>query len=108
MGVTRMVREWDERTRAGAVAIRQKRPHDMEALEALARTLRDMAQAQTVGDEFDGVEPSPVTGTYDWKAFLHEETQGAKRRQESRAKSREKKQAPPAEPPAPAPSVFYA
>lgn len=107
--MTDMGRDWDEKTRAGAVAIRPRRAHDMNALEQLARTLKDMAQAQTVGDEFDAVETSPVTGTYDWRAFLKEETQDAKRRQEARARraAKDRKNAPAA-PPSPAPSVFYA
>lgn len=98
--------EWDEKTRAGAVAIRPRRPHDVNALDSLAKTLSNMAQAQTVGDQLDAGESSVVIGTYDWRAYLREETEEASRRSGAqRAKQGDKKSL---RAPDPAPSVFYA
>lgn len=101
LGVVR----WDPKSRAGAVAVRQNVGLDIKAMQSATRAVGDWARYQNLAGEVDNVETSPVTGTYDWKSYIHEETHIARRRAE------ESKPAPkkaPALAPPPAPSVFYA
>lgn len=104
LGITR----WEPESRAGAVAVRRKNAMDVSAIRAVAETVRDWAQYQDLDGEVDNVETSPITGTYDWRAYLQEEAAIARRRERARAaqKARDKKPERPA--PAPAPAVFYA
>jgi hypothetical protein len=88
---------WDPKTRAGAVAVRVS--GTAKSAEAVSKTVTDWARYQNLTGELDNVETSPVTGTYDWRGYLQEETEAAKRR------------APPAKkaekPAAPAPTDYY-
>jgi hypothetical protein len=99
LGITR----WNPDSRAGAVAITPRRRHDAKAIEAVADALKDWAEYQNLAGETDLVETSPIRGTYDWRAYLHEEARAANERA---ARERPAKKAAP--PSAPAPSVFYA
>ena len=95
---------WDPKTRAGAIAIRAKGRHDLKAVESISEHVMDWARYQDLVGEHDSVETSPVRGSYDWRAYLQEEIEAARRRDEQ-AKPREKKAERAA--PAPPPSVFY-
>lgn len=95
---------WDPKTRAGAIAIRANGRYDLKAVESISEHVMDWARYQEIVGEHDSVETSPVRGSYDWRGYLQEETQAARRRDEQ-TKPREKK-AERAAPP-PAPSVFY-
>lgn len=86
LGVTR----WDPASRAGAVAVRPRRAHDVQTLRDIADTVNDWADYQKLAGEADNVETSPITGTYDWRSYLQEETDIARRRDAERAR-REKK-----------------
>lgn len=81
------------------------KPHDVRAVEAISENVDDWARYQNLSGECDTVETSPVSGTYDWRSYLQEETQLAQRREE-RARSREKKPERP-EPTKP-PAGYYA
>jgi len=94
---------WNPESRAGAIAISPRRGVDVKATERIAQTINGWAQYQNLEGESDSVETSPVQGTYDWRAYLHEETRAASERE--RASRPAKKEAPKS---APAPSVFYA
>lgn len=96
---------WDPKTRAGAIAIRAEKRCDVRAVESISDHVQDWAKYQDLDGEHDSVETSPIRGSYDWRSYLQEETQMARRR-EQQAKPREKKV--DRAPPAPAPSVFYA
>ena len=98
MGSTR----WDQKTRAGAVAVRKP---GMKGVAALSDHVAGWARYQNLEGESDSVETSPITGTYDWRAYIQEEAQLARRREE-KEKPRDKK-APERVEPAPAPTVFY-
>jgi hypothetical protein len=100
LGITR----WNPDSRAGAVAIRPRRPHDLQALVDVTDTLRDWAEYQNLAGEQDNAETSPIQGPYDWRSYLHEEARAAKQRAQ---RDRPVKKASPAAS-APAPSVFYA
>jgi len=100
LGITR----WNPESRAGAVAITPRRPHDAKAIGAVADALRDWAEYQNLAGESDVVESSPIRGTYDWRSYLHEEAAAARQRAE---RERPAKKPAPAQPTA-APSVFYA
>lgn len=89
------MKRWDPRTRAGAIAVRAKSAHDTEAMKALADNVREWASYQKLAGEIENVETSPITGTYDWKAYLHEEAQAAQARETER-KPVPKKPAKPA------------
>lgn len=96
---------WDPKTRAGAIAVRSSRRHDLRAVESLSEHVMDWARYQDLDGEHDSVETSPIRGSYDWRAYIREETQAARRRDEQ-TKPRDKKVERPA--PAAAPAVFYA
>lgn len=96
----------DKTSRAGAVMIRKKRPFDVEAVSDMTAALEEMAQSHELSTDYDSVEPSEVTGTYDWKAYLHEEMAEARRRHGERTKDREPAKKPTVQK-AP-PSIFYA
>lgn len=102
-----MATRWDPASRAGAVAVRPRSSTDVEAIHALAENAQEWAKYQDLTGEKDGVDPSPTTfkGTYDWRSYIAEEAEIARRRDE-RAKPAAKKADRPS-PPA-APSVFYA
>ena len=85
------------------MAVRSKRTHDVQAVKAVADSVMNWARYQNLGGELDNVETSPITGDYDWKAYLHEETKLAQKRESER---RPRKPADRPAPP-PAPSVFY-
>lgn len=74
----------------------------MKAVEALSDNVSEWARYQNLAGEFDTVETSSVSGTYDWRAYIQEETTLAHRRE---AKPRDKK-ADRAD--TPAPPGFYA
>lgn len=97
-----MVTRWDPENRAGAVLVRTKRPLDLEAVKAVADSVKDWARYQQLGGELDNVETSPITGTYDWKSYLHEEARYAKKRAGERRPRKVEPSAPAA------PTVFYA
>ena len=98
-----MVTRWDPESRAGAVLVRTKRVHDLEAVKAVADSVKDWARYQQLTGELDNVETSPITGTYDWKSYLHEEAQLAQKRAGERRPRKT-----PSDPIASAPTVFYA
>ena len=102
-----VVTRWDPASRAGAVAVRARSPTDVEAIQALAENTQEWAKYLDLTGEKDGVETSPTTfkGTYDWRSYIAEEAEIARRRDE-RAKPAAKKADRPT-PPA-APTVFYA
>jgi hypothetical protein len=75
-------------------------------MKALAENVREWASYQKLAGEVEKVETSPITGTYDWRAYIQEEAQLAKQRDE-RAAERKPAKKPAAQPTA-APSVFYA
>lgn len=93
---------WDPKTRAGAVAVRAT---GMKAVGELSSHVTDWARYQNLSGEHDVVETSPITGPYDWRSYIQEEAQLARRREE-KEKPREKK-AERSEPNAP-PAGFYA
>lgn len=97
-----MVTRWDPEGRAGAVLVRTKRAHDLEAVKAVADSVKDWAQYQQLGGEVDNVETSPITGTYDWKSYIHEEAEYAKKR------AGERRPRKAADAGVAAPTVFYA
>lgn len=99
------VMRWDPRSRAGAVAVSKKGSIDVKAVEALSKNVAEWAKYQSLAGEGDNAEAAPVQGTYDWRAYIQEEVQAARRRDESERKPR--KAASPATPTS-APSVFYA
>ena len=76
----------------------------MKAVAALSDHVAEWARYQDLVGESDSVETSPITGNYDWRSYIQEEAQFARRREE-KEKPREKK-AERAQP-APAPTVFY-
>lgn len=86
--------------------IRKKRAFDVEAVSNLTSALEELAESHAVSTDYDSVEPSQVTGTYDWKAYLQEELAEAQRRDGARPKEREpeKKTLVSKAPP----SIFYA
>lgn len=99
-----MVVRWDPKSRAGAVGIRVRGALDVKAVEAVAATVDDWADYQNLAGEPDNVETSPVQGTYDWRAYLQEETELARKREAKTVKKQPSRApAPPA-----APHVFYA
>ena len=85
--------------------MRRSSPHDVKAVEAFSENVSDWARYQNLGGEHDTVEKCPVAGTYDWRAYIQEETELARKREEQ-SKPREKK-AERAEP-APVPAGYYA
>jgi hypothetical protein len=97
LGYTR----WDPKARAGAVAVRKS---GVDGVGQLSQHVSGWARYQNLAGEHDSVETSPITGTYDWRSYIQEETQLARRREE-KEKPREKKVQ--ADAPS-APSVFYA
>lgn len=95
MGFTR----WDPKSRAGAVAVRKG---GMKGVGAVCGHVANWARYQNLGGEHDNVETSPITGTYDWRAYIQEEAQYARRRGEKE----KPRKAEPVEA-TPPPSVFY-
>lgn len=83
--------------------VRSRKATDLGAVKAVADSVQRWADYQNLSGEYDNVETSPIVGTYDWKAYLHEEAKLAQRREGER-KPR-KSTAPPA--PSPAPSALY-
>jgi hypothetical protein len=98
-----VVVRWDPNSRAGAIAVHPARALDLEAMKSLADSVRDWASYQKLAGEPDNVETSSITGTYDWRAYLQEEAELAREREESVV--RKPKKAPL--PPAPAPTHWY-
>ncbi|HUR69124.1 MAG TPA: hypothetical protein VM370_07740 [Candidatus Thermoplasmatota archaeon] len=96
---------WDPRSRAGAIMVKKQTLHDLKAVEALSENVTDWAKYQNLAGECDTVETSPVSGPYDWRSYIQEETKLAQRR-EADAKPVAKKTERPAA--SSAPSVFYA
>ena len=92
---------WDPKSRAGAVAVREV---GMKGVAALSDHVDDWARYQNLAGEHDSVETSPISGNYDWRSYIQEEAQLARRREE-KEKPREKKTERAQ--PAPAPTVFY-
>lgn len=101
MGVMR----WNPESRAGAVSVKSTGRMDLRAVKALSAAVADWADYQNLGGELDNVETSSVRGSYDWRAYLHEETGFARRRE---ARARKQQERPPPAPPAPAPQNLYA
>lgn len=95
---------WDPRSRAGAVAVRKKSQHDLHAVEAFSESVGEWAQYQNLAGECDTVERCPVSGTYDWRSYIQEETQLARRREEQKPREKKLDRVEPA----PAPSGYYA
>ena len=75
----------------------------MQAVKSMSAAVMDWAHYQNLAGEVDTIETSTCRGTYDWKAYLHEETAVARRR-EAREKKAER---PVPVPPAPAPASLY-
>lgn len=94
---------WDPESRAGAVAVRSKRSHDVDAVKAVSDSVMSWAQYQNLAGELDNVESSPITGTYDWKAYIQEETELARKREGDRRPRKASAGQAPTLPP----SVFY-
>lgn len=98
------VTRWDPESRAGAVAVRVKKRRDYAAMRAMADTIQEWAEYTEMDGELDNVETSPITGTYDWRAYLREEADYARRREAaSQAQGKKVARSPP-----PAPPGFYA
>ncbi|HET6406042.1 MAG TPA: hypothetical protein VFH78_15485 [Candidatus Thermoplasmatota archaeon] len=74
-------------------------------MAAVSDHVAQWARYQNIVGEADSVETSPITGTYDWRSYIQEEAQYARRREE-KEKPRDKRAAA-VQQPAPAPSVFY-
>ena len=100
MGYTR----WDPKTRAGAIAVRATSKLDVQASESISEHVMQWAKYQNLVGEHDNVETSPIRGSYDWRSYIREEAQLAKRREETKPRDKKVERAAPA----PAPSVFYA
>lgn len=83
--------------------VRSRKATDLEAVKTVADSVQRWANYQSLSGEFDSVETSPIVGTYDWKAYLHEEAKLAQKREGER-KPRKAAEAPA---PAPAPSALY-
>lgn len=101
MGFTR----WDPRSRAGAIAVKNGRKLDTQSMMDVSELVSDWAEYQNLNGECDNVETSPISGTYDWRAYVREEAAYARRREAKKKPAMEKQ---PVAAPAPAPSVFYA
>lgn len=101
-----MVTRWDPSTRAGAVAVKRKHRFDFVALQSEAENLSEWAAYEDTAGEFESHEPSPETGTYDWRSYLREEAALAKHR-EDRRRARDKRGGAPVPPPPP-PDGLYA
>lgn len=97
VGGCKMVTRWDPTLRAGAVGIRSTGL--VERAAATAQTVADWADYQKLGGDIENVETSPITGQYDWRAYIQEETELARRRDD--------KPRPRKADVAPAPSVYY-
>lgn len=91
---------WDPSSRAGAVAVRST---GLKNLRTLTDSVSAWASYQNLAGDMDTVETSAVQGIYDWRAYIREETQIARRREEKKPASKPERAAP-----APAPTVFYA
>lgn len=103
-----MVTRWDPRTRAGAVAVRSKSAIDADAMRAIAETIHDWARYQDLAGDVECAETSPIVGTYDWKAYLQEETQLAQARdQREQRRKAARRPAAPASPTTVAPEHWY-
>lgn len=87
------------------MAVRSKGSLDAGALQSIADTVRDWASYQKLAGDLDIVETSTIVGTYDWKAYLQEETQLAQARDE-REQSRKPTKKPSAQV-ASAPTHWY-
>lgn len=98
LGYTR----WDPKSRAGAVAVRKP---GMKAVAAVSDHVAGWARYQNLVGEADSVETSPITGNYDWRSYIQEEAQLARRREEKEKPREKKTERAPQNPPAP--SVFY-
>jgi hypothetical protein len=105
MQVRKLVTRWDPSSRAGAVAIKTTNRYDPQAVH---EAVMDWADYQNLTGELDNVETSPVTGNYDWRGYLLEESKIAQEREERRTAKAAKKRAAERAPPGPAPHVFYA
>ena len=77
----------------------------MKAVETISDHVADWAKYQNLAGECDTVESSTISGNYDWRSYIQEEAQLARRREEQE-KPRAKKAERPATPAAP--TVFYA
>lgn len=86
------------------MAVRRKQALDLEAVQALADSVMDWARYQNLAGDTDVIETSPITGTYDWRAYLQEEAELAQKRE---AASKPRRREPRTETPSPAPAVFY-
>lgn len=78
---------------------------DTKTMKDVSELVMDWAEYQNLNGECDNVETSPISGTYDWRSYLHEEAAYARRREAKKKPAVEKQ---PAVAPPPAPSVFYA
>lgn len=99
---------WDPRSRAGAVAVRRARPHDMMAVSNVADVVMDWASYVNVAGTLDNVETSAIQGTYDWRSYLQEEAEVARQREAARARQRDRDKKPARAPTPPAPAQLYA
>lgn len=92
MVVDRVTR-WDPSSRAGAVAFRPKNKYDVQDVHD---AVNEWASYQNLAGDADFVETSPVTGNYDWKGYLLEESKLAQKRSEKRGPKTERAPTPPA------------
>lgn len=74
-------------------------------MESISDHVADWAKYQNLAGEHDTVESSTISGNYDWRSYIQEEAQLARRREEQdkpRLKKAERSSAPAA------PTGFYA
>lgn len=95
---------WDPKSRAGAVAVRSRAGIDVRAVEAFSDNVTDWARYQDLAGDTDNVESCSIAGHYDWRSYIREEAQFARRREEQ---AKPQKKADPVEAPK-APSDLYA
>lgn len=93
---------WDPSSRAGAIAVKPRGRHDMRAMGDVTDAVMDWASYEDLGANVDNAETSTIRGTYDWRAYLKEEAELARKRDAKPAKK------PEAPAPAPAPNQLYA
>lgn len=104
VGVSLGIVRWDPKARAGAISVRRSSAMDVKSLQDVSENVQSWAEYQNLAGEHDNVETSPIRGTYDWRSYLQEEAQIARRREDAKPQAKKAERPPPA----PAPSVFYA
>ena len=95
-GANELVTRWDPESRAGAVSIHGA--SKVRCLEEVSTTVTDWARYLDLTGELDSVETSSISGRYDWRSYVQEETEIAMKRDRPRDAKDE---------PAAAPTQYY-